>query len=615
ERKKAEEEIRKFKAVSDRAGYGVGMIDLDGHLIYVNDTFAQMHGYHAGELTGKHVSVFHNEEQMKAVNKLNQQLKETGSFLSEEVWHIRKDGTEFCALMNGTLIQDGHGKSQFLAATAVDITRRKNMEMALAESEEKYRTLVECAGESIATIDKDGVLLFANKKAAEELGYQPEDLIGKTMWDLFPKEIADRQAAVIRVVIETGEGKNLVSLSEIKGKHRWYNTTIEPLRNENGRVTTAMIIARDIDHIKQAEERIRTLSSAVEQSIDGIAIGDLNRRLLYVNAAYAHIHGYTPEEMMGMHVSDVRNNKEAEDHTEIAHLIDTQGSWTGQVEHVRKNGTVFPCYLSATSISDDRGEMTGRLVVCRDITESKKREEELKTYREKMARAEQLASLGTLSATIAHQITQPLTVIRLSLDNVIDELEGTSCSSTVLRRLRDSVAQVSGITTIINRFRNYARHSSDTAFGQVNVQEVVVRIARLLAESAKQARVTLNVEDMSALPPVMLHEREFEQILFALVENAIQAADGKKSRRIVISGSMKEEHIELRFTDTCGGIPPESLDKIFEPFFTTKPRGQGTGLGLCIVRNAVARVGGRVRVESELGKGSTFFVTLPICED
>lgn len=615
ERKKAEEEIRKFKAVSDRAGYGVGMIDLDGRLIYVNDTFAQMHGYQADELIGKHVSIFHSEEQMEVVNRLNHQLKETGSFITEEVWHLRRDGTEFCTLMNGTLIRDEHGKSQFLAATAVDITRRKNMEMALAESEEKYRTLVECAGESISTIDRNGVFLFANKKSAEVFGCRQEDFVGKTMWDLFPKEIADRQAAVVRVVIETGEGKNLVSLSEIQGKLRWYNTTIEPLRDENGRVTAAMVIARDIEYIKQAEERIRTLSSAVEQSIDGIAIGDLNRRLLYVNAAYANMHGYTPEEMVGIHVSDVHNNKEIESYAEITHLIDTQGSWMGEVEHIRKNGTIFPCYLSATSISDDHGEMTGRLVVCRDITESKKREEELNTYREKMAHAEQLASLGTLSATIAHQITQPLTVIRLSLDNVIDELEGTSCSSTVLRRLRDSVDQVSGITSIINRFRNYARHSSDTALGQVNVQEVVVRIARLLAESAKQARVTLNVEDMSALPPVMLHEREFEQILFALVENAIQAADGKKKRRIVISGFMKEEHIELRFSDTCGGIPPDRLDQIFEPFFTTKPRGQGTGLGLCIVRNAVARVGGRVRVESKLGKGSMFFVTLPICED
>lgn len=613
-RKKAEDELRKFKAVADRAGYGVGMIDMDGRLIYVNDTFAHMHGYQADELAGEHVSIFHSEEQMRAVDKLNQQLKDKGSFLSEEVWHIRRDGTEFCALMNGTLIRDEHGKSQFLAATAVDITRRKNIEIALAENEEKYRTLVESSTDAICILDERGTFLFANKNTAELIGVQREDLLGKTLVDFFPKEDAARWITDMRQVVESRQERNIVRQTEFEGQHFWYHTKLLPLRDGHGD-TVVMAVSRDIGDIRRAEERIRTLSSAVEQSIDGIAIGNLDQQLLYVNPAYARMHGYAPDEMVGMRISDVVNNEGMEDHTIIIHLVDTKGSWTGEIEHVRKDGTLFTCYLSATSLTDDRGEITGRLVICRDITESRKKEEELNTYREKMARAEQLASLGTLSATIAHQITQPLTVIRLSLDNVVDELEGTSCSSKVLRRLRDSVAQVSGITTIINRFRNYARHSSDTAMGQINMQAVVVRISRLLAESAKQAKVAIDVEDLSALPPVVLHEREFEQILFALVENAIQAADGKEIRRIVISGSVKEGYIELRFSDNCGGIPPDSLDKIFEPFFTTKPRGQGTGLGLCIVRDAVARVGGRVRVESDLGKGSTFYITLPICED
>ncbi|MEJ2704960.1 MAG: ATP-binding protein, partial [Sedimentisphaerales bacterium] len=236
-------------------------------------------------------------------------------------------------------------------------------------------------------------------------------------------------------------------------------------------------------------------------------------------------------------------------------------------------------------------------------------------YHQQMARAERLVSLGTLSATIVHKMTQPLTVIRLSLDNAMDELEGTSCPSTVLRKLCDSVAQVSNITAIINQFRTFARQSSDTDIGQASVQAVVVRVVRLLAESAKQARVKLQVEDMSHLPPVALHEREFEQVLFALIENAIQAADGEGSRRIVVGGSVKDERIEMRFSDNCGGIAAENSDRIFEPFFTTKPRGKGTGLGLCIVQDAVVRAGGHVRVESKFGKGSTFFVTLPVSED
>ena len=615
ERKKAEDELRKFKTVADRAGHGIALSDLQGNLTYLNESFARMHGYKVAELIGQHLSIFHTEEQMDEVNRLNAQLAETGSYIAEEVWHTRKDGRVFCTLMNGTLVKDEHGEPQFMGATAVDITHRKIMESALAESEEKYRTLVECAGEAIVTIGKDGVLLFANKKAAKGLGYEREEVIGKTMWDLFPKEIADKQVADIREVIETGRGKNVVSLSEVKGRPRWYNTAIEPLRDENGSMTAAMVIARDIDRIKRAEERVRTLSSAVEQSNDGIAIIDLEQRLQYVNTAFARIHGYRPNEMVGMHFMDLLKNPTMDIIQGIVRQIEVDGFWAGEYEHIRKDKTVFLCCTTITSLSDDQGQTTGRVAVCRDITESKKREQELATFREQMAHAEQLASLGTLSATIAHQITQPLTVIRLSLDNALDELDRTSASDKVLRRLRDSVAQVSNITSIVDRFRSFARQSSDTAIGEINVHAVAVSIARLLAESARQARITLHVEDMSHIPPVFLQERDFEQIFFALVENAIQAADGKESRRMVISGLTKDDQVELRFSDNCGGIPPENLDKIFEPFFTTKPRGQGTGLGLSIVHDAAARVGGHVRVESEFGKGSTFFVTLPMSED
>jgi C4-dicarboxylate-specific signal transduction histidine kinase len=247
-----------------------------------------------------------------------------------------------------------------------------------------------------------------------------------------------------------------------------------------------------------------------------------------------------------------------------------------------------------------------------DISETKRKEEELSKYRGQMARAEQLASLGTLSATVAHQLTQPLTVIRLSMDNALDELEATSSSESVIRRLKDSVTQVSNITSIIERFRNFARKSSGKTVAEVNLKMVVIRIAGLLNESAHSANIVLRVGDMGELPCPWMNEADLEQLFFALIENAIQAADGKKTRQLVISGAVKDEHIELRLSDNCGGIAPENLDKIFEPFFTTKPRGQGTGLGLCIVQDVVSRIGGHVRVESKFGKGTTFIISLPV---
>ena len=123
--------------------------------------------------------------------------------------------------------------------------------------------------------------------------------------------------------------------------------------------------------------------------------------------------------------------------------------------------------------------------------------------------------------------------------------------------------------------------------------------------------MSLHLEGMGELPPIYSNEKDLEQLFFSLVENAIQAADGKKSHRLIISGAVKGEKIELRFTDDCCGIASKNLDKIFELFFTTNPPGEGTGLGLCIVERIVSGAGGKIRVESKAGKGSTFFVTLP----
>ena len=134
-------------------------------------------------------------------------------------------------------------------------------------------------------------------------------------------------------------------------------------------------------------------------------------------------------------------------------------------------------------------------------------------------------------------------------------------------------------------------------------------------ESARRAKVTLCLDGMEELPPIFSNEKDLEQLFFALVENAIQAADGKKSRQLIISGDVKDELIELRFTDDCGGIAKKNLDKVFEPFFTTRPVSERTGLGLCIVEHIVSGAGGKVHVESKTGKGSTFFVTLPFNRD
>ena len=123
--------------------------------------------------------------------------------------------------------------------------------------------------------------------------------------------------------------------------------------------------------------------------------------------------------------------------------------------------------------------------------------------------------------------------------------------------------------------------------------------------------MSIAVEALGDLPEIETNETAFEQIFLIITQNAIEAADGREVHKLDIIGRVAQDSIELQFADDCCGIAPENLDKIFEPFFSTKTEDKGMGLGLDIVQQLLIGCGGQVRVESTLGKGSTFYVTLP----
>jgi PAS domain S-box-containing protein len=475
-----------FNAVTE----SILLVDREGTVLTLNETAARRFGKTVGEMTGARMEEMGEALIPKAVaaNRARQirEVVRTGKAVRFE---DQRAGRHLDVSMYP--IPDETGVVRQIAIYSKDVTEARQLEQRLKESQEKYRTVVESAGEAIAIVDEGGVFLFMNGTAARALGGVPADFIGKTMWDLFPTEIADRQAAVIREVIRSRSGAATVAMSQVAGQWRWYGTTIEPLRDSEDRVTAGLLIARDIHELRMAQQ-------------------------------------------------------------------------------------------------------------------------ELEAYREKMMRAEQLASLGTLSATFAHELTQPLTVIRLSLQNAMKGIEDAGPPATVIEDLADGLGELSHVTAIIERFRGFARKTSDKAVGEVNLSATVGRVMRLLDESARKAGIVMQAERVDELPPVCANEKDIEQVFFSLIQNAIQAAQGVGGRHFRITGVRVRDEVELRLEDDCGGIAPEHLSHIFEPFFTTKQVGEGTGLGLCIVQRIVAQVGGHIRVDSRLGEGTTFIVTLPI---
>jgi PAS domain S-box-containing protein len=262
-------------------------------------------------------------------------------------------------------------------------------------------------------------------------------------------------------------------------------------------------------------------------------------------------------------------------------------------------------------VLEGNGQVAGVIVTIRDITEYRRAQKELHECDESTPRAERLASLGMIGATLAHELAQPLSVAQLATQNALAELERLTCPDVVKRDLQAGLAACARIGEIVGRFRDLARPPGKAKETEVHFPQVAERTFRLLEQSAKQAKVRFGTENLDALPAVRMRDSDLDDLFFALVQNAVQAADGAKERRLLITGTLQGDAVVLRFQDNCGGIEPAHLPKIFEPFFKTRPSDKGTGLGLCIARRIVCQRGGQISVESRYGEGTTFTVTLP----
>lgn len=231
--------------------------------------------------------------------------------------------------------------------------------------------------------------------------------------------------------------------------------------------------------------------------------------------------------------------------------------------------------------------------------------------------AHKLAALGELSAGLAHEINNPLAVIRQEA-----ELLGELLVPGILERfpdgqdiqdsLREIIRQVDRCKSITHNLLNYAR-KNDPIIQAVDVNEIVEDMVRLVEKEAKCRNILLTRDYQRDLPLVFTDAPQLRQVMLNLLNNAIQSITGR-GEVAVSTRRGGPSNLEVRIRDTGCGIAPEYLERIFDPFFTTKSPGQGTGLGLSISQKIVARLGGTIRVQSALGQGSTFTVTLPINE-
>ncbi len=380
EQKRTERMLRMMKTSADRASDALFWNDRDARFIYVNDKACEWLGYSREELLSMRIFDVDSGSKPETWEAEWEYLRQQRSFMFERE-HRTKDGrTMPVELVANHLEFEGE---EYCVILMRDITERKRAEEQLRESEEKYRTLVETARETIATVNRDGVFLFMNSTAAERLGGRPEELIGKTMWDLFPQWVADRQMANIRAVIETGQNRIEESLTLLQGNPRWFRTHLQPVRNPAGEIHAALVVAIDITERKRAEEELLKFKTIAEKANYGTAIADTNGYVQYVNPAWAAMHGGTVEDFLGKHLSVFHTPEQMDKVNAVNRRLQEEGYYQmEEVWHCRRDGSAFSALMNGTLIRDEAGNVLLMAATAIDITERKQLEEKAAAARD-----------------------------------------------------------------------------------------------------------------------------------------------------------------------------------------------------------------------------------------
>ena len=481
----------------------------------------------------------------------------------------------------------------------VDVTERKRAEEELRKSEERFRSLTESTSDWIWEVDQNVVYTYASPKVKELLGYEPEEVIGKTPFDLMPPDEAERVARIFQSIAESR--RTFARLENTNLHKDGHLVVLEssgvPVFDASGNFRGYRGIDRDIterkrmgDALRESEERFRGIA---ERSFDAIITLDLAGCITYASPAAEKIIGHRPEDFIGKPFQDFLTDSEAPRVVQaFAEVVNGRSVENLQME-VRKNDGSLVIFEANASPIIRGGEIVGVQGIFRDVTE-RKRMEELK----------KLATIGELSTMVAHDLRNPLTSIRNAnfyLKNAFPHLASAE-SKVVYEMLNTMEREIIAADNIVTDLLYFT--------GKRPLQIKRRNINRLMEDSLTGSNMPENVKverNFGKRVIATADEKQLGRVFLNLIKNAVQAMPN--GGKLTITTSETKDHIEITFTDTGIGVPEENVSKIFQPLFTTKAKG--TGLGLPICKKIVEQHDGIIDVKSKIGQGTTFIIKLP----
>ncbi len=615
ERKKAEKSLReseeRFQTVIKNLPHGVLVHDLDGNFTMVNKESHKLTGYTEEELLNMTVgdidpeSITRNDRK-----KFWLKLKKGGGFARLESTHYRKDGTSYPAeIYISPITLKGE---PMIIGIAHDITERKKAIEKLKESEERFQTVIEHLPHAVSVHNLDGNFILVNETLCKHTGYTRDEYMKMTVADIDPHSQARDDRKKFWLKLKKGGHTNFESKLYRKDKSSYpVEIYLSAITLEGSPMILA--IAQDIsdrkkaiENLQKSEQKYRNL---YESMMDAFVRTDMEGNILEFNKQYLDMLGYTEDEIKNLKHTDITPEKwhEMEEKIKQQQILKKGYSEFYEKEYIKKDGTIFPVELRCFLLTDDEKNPKGMWATVRDISERRKTEEELR-------KVERLESLGVLAGGIAHDFNNLLTGILGNLS--LAQMGKGEDFEAILEEAKHASIQAKNLTQQLLTFSK----GGEPIKGPVNIEDIIRESAEF---SLHGSNVSCEYHFANDLWKAKADKGQISQVIDNIVINANQAMpEGGKIRIKAENTTLDEKkslpipegkYIKITFQDKGIGIPEEYLQKIFDPYFSTKQ--EGSGLGLTTVYSVIQKHGGYITVESEMEKGTTFFIYLPAIEE
>ncbi len=607
ERLQAEEKLRQLNAYNrsliEANLDALVTITPEGKIGDVNTVTEAITGYPRQELIGTDFhSYFTNPEKARQGYG---QVFETGTVHDYELEIQHKDGHLTPVVYNASVYRDESGKVAGVFAAARDITERKQAEEKLHQLNAYNRSLIEASLDALATITPDGKIGDVNSVTEAITGYGRAELVGTDFHSYFTDPAKAR--AGYQRVFDTG----MVRDYELEIQHRdghttpvTYNASI--FRDETGHVAGVFASARDISAGKQAEEALRKS----EQQFRSLVIAtaqivwwtDAKGQVVEDIPMWRQYTGQTLDECMGGGWINAVHPADQERVAQVwNHAVETKTNYEVECRIRNRNNEYGEFSVRGVPIIGSDGQIASWVGTSTDLTDKK-------NYENQLIQAEKHAVIGRMVGSVTHEINNPLQTIKNCLYLIQQDIEPGSASK---EPLDIAFSETQRLSNIVGQLRQLYRPQTTQTMQVYRLQDIISEAHSLISHHLGTSRVTYRSSPDNVACSITCIREQILEVLINIYTNAIEAMQpdgGILSIRTDYSADKSQ--VGVIIGDSGPGIPLEILPHIFEPFITSKESGLGLGLSICY--GIIQKHGGRITVESQLGKGSSFTIWLPV---